>query len=225
MGLYTKKIDSGKNQSRTTSLRRNLVSQKDWRLSWGGQGSTGRLFLACKGKCWLKESQASSSACTWCGILAAWRCLCPGKSVLVSAKGSQFRLKDFEQWLSAGESLIVWVTQSEWEQPRVGRRAWRGAGRLSNLRVPWQGEGFDRSELGSSGQGILNSSSMCLALRQGGCLGCRKQQTLLWRERKHLFKSVRIGKYREKMPKKYNAISYYICELFEVKVSASLYSV
>ena len=37
------------------------------------------------------------------------------------------------------------------------------------------------------------------------------------------FQSSQDRKWGEKMPKNYNAISYYMCELLEVKVSASLY--
>lgn len=193
MGLHKKKI-SGKNQSCTTSLKQNLTSWKDCRLSWGGEGRTGRLLRTHKSKCWLKQRQRNNSTCAWCRSPAAWRWLCPGKSVPGSAKGSQFKLKEIEQWLSAGESLIVWVTQSEWEQPRAGRRTWQMAGRWSNQWMPWQGEGFDQSKLRSCEQGILSSSSMCSALIQGGYFGVEETwQTLLRCERKHFFKSVKIG--------------------------------
>lgn len=156
MGLH-KKNYSGTNQSHTTSLRQNLVPREDCRLPWGGQGGTGRLSHARKGKCWLKQRQVSSHACARCRSPAAWHWLCPGKSVPGSAKGSQFKLKDFEQWLSTGESLMG---DSEREQPRAGRRAWGGPGRQSNVWEPWWGDGSNKSELVSSGQGILNSSSM-----------------------------------------------------------------
>ena len=177
-----KKSCSGRNQNHPTSLRQNLVSWEDFRLPWGGQDSTETLSHPHKGKCWLKQRQACSPACIRCRSPAAWFWPCPGKSVPGSAKCSEFKLKEFEWWLSTGESLIVWVTQSEWEQPRMGKRVWGGPGRPSSLQVPWWEGGFNQSKLASFGQGMLNPSSRCSALSQGGWGNNMADIAVVWKE-------------------------------------------
>lgn len=175
----------------------------------GEQGSTGH-----KGKYWLKKRQASNHVCS-AGALGSDCVLCPRKSVPGSAKCRLFKLKDSEQWLNKGGSLIVWmsvwVTQEQVEAAK-GREIVRRSGNTEQLVSVERGP----ARLGWHPLHERHSTVCpCSAISQGRWLGFVKAvwQTLLWYERKHLYKAVSVEIQGTKMLKKENATLYYMYEL------------
>lgn len=69
---------------------------------------------------WKRDWQAILPVCSAGARLLGSDCvLCPHKSVPGSAKCRQFKLKDSEQWLNKGGSLIVWVSDCEGDSEQV----------------------------------------------------------------------------------------------------------
>lgn len=146
---------------------------------------------------WKRNRQAILPVCSAGAWLVDNDCgLCPRKSVPGSAKCRQFKLKDSGQWLNEGGSLIVWVSDCVGDSGQVeaakGRESVRRSGHTKQLESVERGP----TRLGWCPQCRGHwTFCACSAITQGRWFGVVKivWQTLLWCERKHLYKAVRIG--------------------------------